>query len=156
MKTENITLFFSLLALGWGFWNHRRASQTQERLENVRNSHFRLADQMREQVGKLEDEVRSLHQQLRTAKGGATLFHAEMTIAEAMTVEPRATEVLGAFHIGGCSSCAVSPEDTLRQAAEANEQNIQQVLEALNKLAGSEAADVQSMLERRPNVQISL
>jgi hypothetical protein len=155
MKT-NLSLLLSLLALGWGFWNHRRASDVQERLENVRNSHFRLADQLREQVGKLEEEVRVLHFQLRAAKGEAALFHAEMTVGEVLAVEPRAAEVLGAFHIGGCSSCAVSPEDSLRHAAEANSQDIQQVLVALNKLASGEAEDVQRLLERKPNVQISL
>ncbi|MDQ4076551.1 MAG: hypothetical protein M3220_09940, partial [Chloroflexota bacterium] len=88
--------------------------------------------------------------------GGEALFHADMTVGEAVEIDRRAVEVLSAFHIGGCSSCAVSPEDTLRYAAEGNGQDVQRLLDVLNKLVSYEGDSVVEMLGRQPNVQISL
>lgn len=156
MKPMNyLSLLLSLAALGWGFWNHRRANEAEARLDNVRNSHFRLADQLREQVGQLEGELHTLQRQVRAVKG-ESLFHETMTIGEAIALDARAADVLGAFHIGGCSGCAVSPEDTIQQAATGNGQDLAKLLAALNQLATGQADEVQTMLERKPNVQLSL
>jgi len=35
-------------------------------------------------------------------------FYPEMSVAEAMTLHPRAGEVFMAFHLGGCGSCGIS------------------------------------------------
>ncbi len=150
-----ISLLLSLVALGWGFLTHRRATEAEVRLENVRNSHFRLADQQRSDSDTLKAEIRALREQLRIQRGGAR-FHEAMTVGAAMELDPRVVDVLGAFHIGGCSSCAVSPEDTLRYAAEGNGQSLDTVLQALNQLGSREEAEVARMLERKPNVQLSL
>lgn len=150
-----ISLLLSLAALGWGLLTHRRATEAESRLENVRNSHFRLADQLRAESATLKAEIRALREQMRVQQGGAR-FHEAMTVGEALELDPRVVDVLGAFHIGGCSSCAVSPEDTLRYAAEGNGQDFATVLQALNQLGSRNEGDVARMLERKPNVQISL
>lgn len=148
-------MLLSLAALGWGFYNFRRARQMAERLENSRSSHFRFVDQTRDALSGLEEEVRSLRVQLRAAQSGSP-FVPEMTIAEATALDPRVESVLAGLHIGGCSSCAVSPEDTIAHAAAANGQEIDQVIRSLNALVSASGADVAQMLERRPNVQLSL
>jgi hypothetical protein len=58
-----------------------------------------------------------------------------MTIAEIYAMHPRAAEVLAGFHLGGCSSCAVSPDETLAGAARQNNLNLDMMLGALRQLA---------------------
>ena len=154
MKTT-ISGLIAMAALGWGAYTYRQARQLSEQLETSRKSHFRYADQARDQIEALESEVRSMKTQLRAAQGG-TLYHADMTMEEALDLDPRVQQVLGGFHIGGCDSCAVSPEETLAKAAMLNNQDPDRVLAALNKLASPEAATLMEQLERRPNVQIQL
>lgn len=156
MKLTDLASLLALVALGWGVYSHRRAQEMEARLENMRHSHFRLADQTRETLARLDSELRTLKLQVRALKGDEPLYQAEMTIGEAVALDPRASEVLGSFHIGGCSSCAVSPEDTLGQAATASGQPLETILQALNKLPTTEAGEVARLLERKPNVQITL
>lgn len=151
-----VSLLVSALSVGWGLFNFRRAKAVEERLDAARRSHFRATDEAREQVATLEGEVRALRQQVRALSGDGNLFEPVTTIAEAVALHPRASEVLQSFHIGGCSSCAVDSEDTIRYAAGANGQDVDLVLQALNKLTGGEEAAVLHMIERKPNVHISL
>ncbi|MGB0387291.1 MAG: hypothetical protein ACPGWR_20930 [Ardenticatenaceae bacterium] len=150
------TMILSLIALGWGYWNHRRATDLEARLENVRNSHFRLADRSRDMIDQLQEQVGLLKNQLRALKSGDQLYQPNMTLDDALKLDSRVADVLGGFHIGGCSSCAVSPTDTLAQAAISNGQNVELVLQALNKLNTNQGDQVIKMLERTPNVQLSL
>lgn len=155
MKLTNIALAVAVAALGWGYYQYRQVKQVAERLENTRNSHFRFSDQVREKVEGLESEIRTLKTQLR-AKSGGVVFTSDMSIGEAVTIDPRVSQVLGGFHIGGCDSCAVSDTDTLAYAATGNNQDIEQVLTALNKLTTTDSTKVMELLERKPNVTIQL
>lgn len=155
MKLTNVALALAVAALGWGYYQFLQVKQLTERLENTRNSHFRLGDQMREKVETLETELSTLKRQLR-AKSGEAVFTSDMSIGEAVSVDPRVTKVLGGFHIGGCDSCAVSDTDTLAYAAAGNGQDIDLVLTALNKLTTPDSGKVMELLERKPNVQIQL
>lgn len=156
MPFINLPFLLSLAALGWGYWNHRRAGELDARLNNARSSHFRFVDQAREQMTQLETQVRTLQLQLRSVKEDSPLFSSEMTIAEATMLDARVPDLLGSLHIGGCSSCAVHPEETLAQAAAANGKDVHVILQALNKLNSPEAPQVLQMLERQPNVRLSL
>lgn len=155
MKLTNVALALALAALGWGYYQYRQVQQLAERLENTRNSHYRFSDQVRETVDGLEGEIRTLKAQLR-AKSGGPVFTADMTIGDAVSIDPRVSQVLGGFHIGGCDSCAVSDSDTLAYAAAGNGQEIDQVLGALNQLTTGDSKKVMEMLERKPNVSIQL
>ncbi len=156
MKGTKMGTILSLIALGWGYWTHRRATELETRLENVRNSHFRLADKSRDKITELEEEVSLLTHKLRMVTNDGQLYHGQMTIGEAAKLDIRVQEVLGGFHIGNCSSCAVNPTDTLEYAALSNGQDIEIVLTALNKLTTDEGHQVMQMIERAPNVQLSL
>jgi hypothetical protein len=155
MKLTNVALALAAAALGWGYYQYRQVRQLAERLDNTRTSHYRFSDQVRETVEGLENEIRTLKAQLRARSGGPA-FTAETTIGEAVAIDPRVSQVLSGFHIGGCDSCAVSDTDTLAYAAAGNGQEIEQVLAALNKLTTTDGSKVMEMLERKPNVQIQL
>lgn len=155
MNPSLISIIVSVAALGWGFLNQRRAAEMESRLDNVRNSHFRLSDKLRQEVEALQSEMRSLRAQLHSQASGA-LFHPEMSIQEAATLDARVGDVLAAFHIGGCSGCAVSPEETLRAAAEGNGQDLDAIMQTLNKLPAAAGAQANDLIGRTPNVQLSL
>jgi hypothetical protein len=156
MKTTYLTLLVSALAAGGGLLSFRRTQEAEHRLEEMRASYFRLTSELRERIETLESETRALHQQARLASGDGNLFEPDATIAEVVGLHPRAADVLQGFHIGGCSSCAVDSEDTLRYAAQANGQNLDLVLQALNRLTSGEEAEVARLMERQPNVRLSL
>lgn len=155
MKLDLLSLLLSGVALAWGWWNHRRAGEAEARLATLRGAHYRLADEAREALGRLEGELQGLRRQLRATQGG-TLFEPTTTVGEAVALDPRAADVLAAFHIGGCGSCAVSDDTTLQFAAGSNGQDVDKVLAALNKLPTASEAEVATLLQQRPNVQISL
>jgi hybrid cluster-associated redox disulfide protein len=50
------------------------------------------------------------------ATGGQ--FNKEMTVGEAMNLHPNARWVFASYHLGGCSHCAISNEETIEQVAE--------------------------------------
>ena len=42
-------------------------------------------------------------------------FDAGMTIRDALELHPRAAEVFAAFHLGGCSHCAINEAETIEE-----------------------------------------
>ncbi len=155
MKMTGFAFALALTALGWGYVQSRQVKELSERLGQLRGAHYRLNDQVREKVEGLEGDIRALQAQVRAAQGGP-MFSAEMTVGDAATLDPRVPDVLGAFHIGGCSSCAVNDSDTLAYAAAGNGQDVEKLLAALNELNTANGSQVMAMLERKPNVRIEL
>ncbi len=47
----------------------------------------------------------------------ATHFHRDQTVGEAMRLHPAVSEVFAAFHLGGCSHCGISEQETIGQIA---------------------------------------
>lgn len=71
-----------------------------------------------------------------------SLFRADMTVAEAMTVHPRAREVFAGFNLGGCAHCAIADYETIAQVCEGYGVPTDALLGALEGLA--ESADGKS------------
>jgi hypothetical protein len=46
---------------------------------------------------------------------GTARFTPEMTARTAMLLHPQVNEILAGFHLGGCSDCAIEPDETLAQ-----------------------------------------
>jgi hybrid cluster-associated redox disulfide protein len=57
-----------------------------------------------------------------------------MTVEEAFALHPSARWVFASYHLGGCSSCAVSNEETLQQVAEAYGLSLEKLIRDLNSL----------------------
>ncbi|HUP48744.1 MAG TPA: disulfide oxidoreductase [Thermoanaerobaculia bacterium] len=64
-------------------------------------------------------------------------FEAEMTVDEAMALHPAARWVFAAYHLGGCSICSVSNEETLAQVAQGYGLPLEKLLGDLNSLLTS-------------------
>lgn len=61
-------------------------------------------------------------------------FHKDMMVADAMAIHPRAQEVFAGFHLGGCSSCQISHEETIEQVCFAYGVEVELLLESLEGL----------------------
>lgn len=64
----------------------------------------------------------------------AKRFHRDMTIGEAMATHERASEVFMSFHLGGCSHCGISTEETISQVCAGYGIPEEMLLDALNGL----------------------
>ncbi|MFA6321975.1 MAG: disulfide oxidoreductase [Candidatus Buchananbacteria bacterium] len=62
------------------------------------------------------------------------IFAAEMTIAEALALHPRAAKVFKAFHLGGCRHCAMNDIETVEKVCSSYHIDLNAFLEALNAL----------------------
>ncbi len=67
-------------------------------------------------------------------------FSADMTVADAMALHPRAAEVFAAFHLGGCAHCGINAYETVGQVCEAYGVEVDMLLEVLEGLFESEEA----------------
>lgn len=65
------------------------------------------------------------------------MFVPEMTVGEALASHPAARWVFAAYHIGGCSECAMSEEETLAQLAEGYGLPLEKLIRDLNTLFAS-------------------
>jgi hybrid cluster-associated redox disulfide protein len=63
-----------------------------------------------------------------------TQFHAGLTVGEAMALHPNARWVFASYHLGGCSHCAISNEETIAQVAEGYGVPLDKLIEDLNTL----------------------
>lgn len=61
-------------------------------------------------------------------------FRADMPVAEAMALHPRAGEVFAAFHLGGCAHCGISHYETIEQVCMAYGVDVEVLLEVLEGL----------------------
>jgi hybrid cluster-associated redox disulfide protein len=61
-------------------------------------------------------------------------FTAEMTVEEAFRFHPAARWVFASYHLGGCSTCAVSGEETIAQVADGYGLSLERLLHDLNSL----------------------
>ena len=61
-------------------------------------------------------------------------FNKDMTVGEAMSTHPNARWVFASYHLGGCSHCAISNEETIEQVAEGYGVPLDKLIEDLNAL----------------------
>lgn len=64
-------------------------------------------------------------------------FTPEMRVGEALSFHPAARWVFAAYHIGGCSHCAMSEEETLAHLAEGYGLPLEKLIRDLNSLLAS-------------------
>ncbi len=65
---------------------------------------------------------------------GTPVFTKEMTVAQANAAHPAAAYVFASFHLGGCSHCEISKDETIEQVALGYGIPIEMVMDALNAL----------------------
>jgi hypothetical protein len=136
------------------------------KLQQELHSATRRLDRYNRALFDAHDEIRRLHETLAETAAqvrvglkrnhGHMSFEPEMTVREAQLVHPQVQQILAGFHLGGCSSCAVEPDDTLAQICAEHGQDIQLLIQNLNLLLdggnGHNGAALQPV--KVPNVAI--
>ncbi|RLT40424.1 MAG: hypothetical protein DWI57_08475 [Chloroflexi bacterium] len=90
-----------------------------------------------EQIRKLEERQVVTEAELRAEiarSSGRASFRSAMTVRESYALHPQAQEILAAYHMGGCHSCAVELDDTIAQVCTNAGVDVGQVIGDLNTL----------------------
>lgn len=119
------------LVLVWKL-NSELATATR-RLDRYNKALFDANDEIRRLREGTEEEIARLRVALRQQQG-APAFVPEMTVREALLAHPQAEQVLAAFHLGGCSHCAVEPDERLVDACQQHGVDVQTLVGNLNLL----------------------
>lgn len=72
-------------------------------------------------------------------------FMKEMTVGEAMSLHPNTRWVFASYHLGGCSHCAISMEETIEQVAEGYGVPLDRLMADLNSLMEVTTTDTRSL-----------
>ena len=131
-----VALIVAALALLVTYIVTRRANALDQRLSRLESSLFSLKSDIMAQREKMDEQVSDLRLAMHQQAGDLE-FVPTMTIAEAMGVHPRVSEVLASFHLGGCSHCAVSDVDTIEGACQTYGIDQKALMLALNNLVSA-------------------
>jgi hybrid cluster-associated redox disulfide protein len=139
------------LGLAWKL-NSELATATR-RLDRYNKALFDANDEIRKLREQMETETAQLRLAVRQA-GGSAVFVPEMTVREVLLAHPQSEQILAGFHLGGCSHCAVEPDETLAAACEEHGVDLQALIGNLNQLAAGRSMNGAPQLVKLPNVAL--
>ena len=150
-----VALVVALVAVFMAWQANRKNAYLSERIGQLNSRIFKARQELLEAQERAQHELMALRIELRRSQG-ALKVTGDMPVEEVLLIHPMAAQVLGGFHIGGCSSCAVDGSQRLDLAVASSGQPIEPVLEALNRLItedhnGSLSAD----RLKTPNVELT-
>ena len=151
-----VALLVGAVALFLAWLCSRNVSALKERNERLTSQIYELRLEMHRATEAREQAVDELRYELMRQTGNLKVT-GDMTVDQVTALHPHAADVLAAFHVGGCASCAVDGSTRLEEAIAVNGDPLQPVLVALNDLVTEGAGGM--MMEERlraPNVQLAL
>jgi hybrid cluster-associated redox disulfide protein len=128
-----IALLIGALSLIVAYLAFRRVDAVEKRLADTHNRLGELSAQLAQAANETREELAGLRLEMRE-RAGELSFSPTMTIADAMRVHPKVSEVLARFHLNGCSHCAVSDVDTIEGACQSYGIDQRALMAALNQL----------------------
>ncbi|MEZ4616493.1 MAG: hypothetical protein R2867_13460 [Caldilineaceae bacterium] len=148
-----LALLIGIAAFGYSWRLQQEIATATRRLDRYNRALFDANDETR----RLREDLADLAAQLQVATmqqhADALAFTPKMTVREALILHPQAEQILAGFHLGGCSSCAVDPDETLGQICREQGRDLSQLLQNLNLLLKPQTTDRQL---QRPAGQIEL
>ena len=149
-------LLVALVAFGYAWKLNRELDRARERLDRYNRSLFKAEELIRTLRAEMEDATDRLHIEMLRRSGDAR-FSPQMTVRAATLLHPQAQQILAGFHLGGCSSCAVEPGDTLAEICASRGVNEAELLANLNQLfANGTNGASQPQAMKVPNVHLDL
>jgi hypothetical protein len=152
-----LALIIGGIALAYAWKLQQELNTATRRLDRYNRALFDANDEMR----RLREELVATGAKLRVElqqRTGTIAFQPEMTVREAQLLHPQAQQILAGFHLGGCSSCAVEPDETLATVAANSGLELDVLLKNLNLLVergyGQRNGAIQPV--KIPNVELSL
>ncbi len=128
-----VAVVIAAVALIVAYLAMRQAGAVDRRLTEISSSLAELRSALTESRAKADEKVSGLRLEMRR-RAGELAFAPEMTIKEAMEVHPAVSDVLASFHLGGCSTCAVSDVDTIQGACQTYGISQAELMTALSRL----------------------
>lgn len=150
-----IALGLAVVGMFMAWQANRKNKELQERVGQLHSRLFQVRRDAMETQETLQQNLASLRFEVLRSQGNLQIT-GDMTVDEVMMVHPMAGQVLGGFHIGGCSSCAVDGDQRLDLALASSGQPIEPVLVALNNLIDHEQnGSISQELLNTPNVELT-
>lgn len=152
-----LALMIGGIALAYAWKLQQELNTATRRLDRYNRALFDANDEMRQ----LREELVATGAKLRVElqqRTGTIAFQPEMTVREAQLLHPQAQQILAGFHLGGCSSCAVEPDETLATVAANSGLELDVLLKNLNLLVERGHTQRNGALQpvKIPNVELSL
>ena len=152
-----LALIIGGIALAYAWKLQQELNTATRRLDRYNRALFDANDEMRQ----LREELVATGAKLRVElqqRTGTIAFQPEMTVREAQLLHPQAQQILAGFHLGGCSSCAVEPDETLATVAANSGLELDVLLKNLNLLVerGHAQRNGAPQPVKIPNVELSL
>lgn len=120
------------ILVAWRALNELKAVTA--KLERLQSTLYETRQEQRAQQDETDSRIAALDVSVQKMTGKLR-FDPNDSLAHLYTVEPRAQDVLAAFHIGGCASCAVDESHSLAEAVQERGADLDNVLAALNTLS---------------------
>lgn len=121
------------LAVIGAVFQHIKSKQLSAKVESLRQSLSRQTRKLEFVEEKLQQDLSRLNYEFKKETGHLR-FTKDMTFQEALALNPKVEEVMGAMHVGGCPDCAVDLSETLAYGAAKNSVDVEEFLLALNNL----------------------
>lgn len=134
-----VALIVALAALAYAWKLQQEIEGHTRRLDRYNRALFDANDELRTLRADMARQAAELKVAIMRGSSGLR-FAPETTVQEAELMHPQVRELLAAFHMGGCSDCAVEPADTLAQICAARGVALDALLANLNMLVAAEAA----------------
>lgn len=149
---EYVTLIVALAAVVWVWLTNRRLASLEARLARDSSRMYELRSTIDALNERLAHETADIRFDIRR-RSGEIHFSPTMTIGEISSVHPAVPAVLAGFHLGGCQSCAVGPDEVLGDVCVARGIDQEALLGALNRLGSGSAVELPETMHRA-NVQL--
>ena len=131
---EYISLIIALIALVIAWQSYNKHKILKKDLSHLHNRLYSMSQIMQETDEKNQQELTTLRIELLKSQGDLKIT-GDMTLKQVSLIHPQAMQVLSGFHIGGCSSCAVTDDnERLDLTIARSGQQLEPVLIALNQL----------------------
>lgn len=149
---ETVALIVALAALVWVWLTNRRLASLEERIARDSSRLYTLGSEIDELNERLTHEMADVRFDIRR-RSGEIQFSPSMTIGEINQTHPAASFVLASFHLGGCQSCAVGPDEVLNEVCVTRGVDQTALLNALNNLGNGDTVELPET-HQRANVQL--
>jgi hybrid cluster-associated redox disulfide protein len=127
-----VALIVAAVAVAFVWKLNGELGRATRRLDRYNKALFDANDEIRRLREEVAEDVAKLRVALRQQQGA--VFAPDMTVREVLLAHPQAEQVLATFHLGGCSHCAVEPDERLADACQEHGVDLQMVVGNLNLL----------------------
>lgn len=128
-----LALAAAIAAVGLVWRVSRQKAELSAKIDRLQSTLFQTRSDLRGLEERLDLRIGGLDVAVQKATGEYR-FDPKMPLVQLYEIEPRAQNVLAAFHIGGCASCAVDESESLEAAVSERGADLDRVLAALSIL----------------------